>query len=60
MRWRGRREPRGPEAWVARAMRAFDVPGVALAIVKDGQVVALKGAADLSFDYQDLLFRPVR
>lgn len=60
MTWRGRREPPALDAWVARAMRAFDVAGVALAIVKDGQVVALEGAADFSFDYQDLLFRPVR
>ena len=49
MTWRGRREP-----------GALDVPGLALAIVKDGKVVALEGAADFSFDYQDLLFRPVR
>jgi CubicO group peptidase (beta-lactamase class C family) len=31
------------DAWVARAMRAFDVPGVALAIVKDDAVVVAKG-----------------
>jgi len=31
------------DAWVARAMRAFDVPGVALAIVKDDEIVAAKG-----------------
>ncbi|HWQ57246.1 MAG TPA: serine hydrolase [Bryobacteraceae bacterium] len=31
------------DAWVARAMQAFDVPGVAVAIVKDGRVEAVKG-----------------
>lgn len=31
------------DATVARAMRAFDVPGVAVGIVKDGQVVYAKG-----------------
>jgi CubicO group peptidase (beta-lactamase class C family) len=31
------------DAYVARAMKTFDVPGLALAIVKDGQVVAAKG-----------------
>src|SRR5204862_7520316 len=30
-------------AWVARAMRTFDVPGAALAVVKDGQTVVAKG-----------------
>ena len=31
------------DAWVARAMRTFEVPGIGLAIVKDGVVVATKG-----------------
>jgi CubicO group peptidase (beta-lactamase class C family) len=31
------------DAWVARAMKTFEVPGVGLAIVKDGQVVLAKG-----------------
>jgi CubicO group peptidase (beta-lactamase class C family) len=31
------------DEWVRRAMRAFDVPGLALTIVKDGQVVLAKG-----------------
>jgi CubicO group peptidase (beta-lactamase class C family) len=31
------------DAYVARAMKTFDVPGLALTIVKDGQVVAAKG-----------------
>jgi CubicO group peptidase (beta-lactamase class C family) len=31
------------DAWVARAMKTFDVPGVGLAIVKDGAVVLAKG-----------------
>ncbi|MFO7692387.1 MAG: serine hydrolase [Vicinamibacterales bacterium] len=31
------------DAWVARAMKTFDVPGVGLAIVKDGNVVLAKG-----------------
>lgn len=31
------------DAWVARAMKTFDVPGVSLAIVKDGKVVVAKG-----------------
>jgi len=31
------------DAWVGRAMRTFDVPGIALAIVKDDAVVLAKG-----------------
>lgn len=31
------------DAWVERTMREFDVPGIAVAIVKDGKVVATKG-----------------
>ena len=31
------------DAWVVRAMKAFDVPGIGLAIVKDGTVVVAKG-----------------
>jgi len=35
--------PADLDAWVARAMKTFDVPGVGLAIVKDGVVVTAKG-----------------
>jgi CubicO group peptidase (beta-lactamase class C family) len=35
--------PPGLDAEVARAMKAFEVPGIALSIVKDGRVVAAKG-----------------
>jgi len=31
------------DAYVARSMKAFEVPGMAVAIVKDGKVVLLKG-----------------
>ena len=31
------------DAWVARAMKTFDVPGIGLAVVKDGKVVLAKG-----------------
>src|SRR5262249_1447811 len=31
------------DAWVARAMSIFEVPGIALTIVKDGNVVVAKG-----------------
>ncbi|MEI6245143.1 MAG: serine hydrolase, partial [Acidobacteriota bacterium] len=31
------------DATVAAAMKAFDVPGMAVAVVKDGQVVSAKG-----------------
>ncbi len=31
------------DAWVARAMKTFEVPGLALAVVKDGKVVLAKG-----------------
>jgi len=31
------------DAWVARAMKTFDVPGIGLAVVKDGKVVVAKG-----------------
>jgi len=33
----------GLDAWVARAMQTFEVPGLALAIVKDDGVVVAKG-----------------
>ena len=35
--------PPDVDQWVARAMRAFEVPGLALAIVKDDAVVLAKG-----------------
>ncbi len=35
--------PPGIDATVARTMKAFEVPGLALAIVKDGRVVLAKG-----------------
>jgi CubicO group peptidase (beta-lactamase class C family) len=35
--------PADLDAWVGRAMRTFEVPGLALAIVKDGAVVTAKG-----------------
>src|SRR5262245_54532554 len=31
------------DAWVQRAMKTFDVPGISLAIVKDGAVVVARG-----------------
>jgi CubicO group peptidase (beta-lactamase class C family) len=39
----GAAAPPDLDAWVSRAMRAFAVPGVAVAIVKDGAVVVAKG-----------------
>jgi CubicO group peptidase (beta-lactamase class C family) len=35
--------PSDLDAYVARDMKAFDVPGIAVAIVKDGKVVLAKG-----------------
>jgi len=35
--------PRDLDAYVARVMRDFEVPGIALAIVKDGRVLLAKG-----------------
>ena len=35
--------PADLDAWVARAMREFEVPGAAVAIVKDGKVTLAKG-----------------
>src|SRR5260370_41733440 len=35
--------PADLDEYVARAMKTFDVPGMALAIVKDGNVVVAKG-----------------
>jgi CubicO group peptidase (beta-lactamase class C family) len=35
--------PADLDAYVARTMKAFDVPGIAIAIVKDGKVVLAKG-----------------
>ena len=39
----GAQSPGDLDPWVQRAMTAFEVPGLALAIVKDGQVVVAKG-----------------
>jgi CubicO group peptidase (beta-lactamase class C family) len=36
-------QPPDLDRWVARAMQTFEVPGIALAIVKDDQVVVAKG-----------------
>jgi CubicO group peptidase (beta-lactamase class C family) len=38
-----RSAPADLDQWVARAMKTFDVPGIALAIVKDDAVVIAKG-----------------
>ncbi len=35
--------PRDLDAYVARTMEAFDVPGLAIAVVQDGRVVLAKG-----------------
>lgn len=35
--------PHGFDAYVAKVMKAFEVPGMAIAVVKDGQVVLAKG-----------------
>ena len=35
--------PADLDAYVARDMKTFDVPGIAIAIVKDGKVVLAKG-----------------
>ncbi len=35
--------PADLDQWVARSMKEFDVPGIAVAIVKDGKVVVAKG-----------------
>ena len=35
--------PRDFDAYVARVMRQFEVPGIAIAVVKDGRVVLAKG-----------------
>jgi CubicO group peptidase (beta-lactamase class C family) len=35
--------PQDVDQWVARVMRTFEVPGIALAIVKDDQVIVAKG-----------------
>lgn len=39
----GASPPPGLDRWIARAQREFEVPGVAVAIVKDGAVVHAKG-----------------
>jgi CubicO group peptidase (beta-lactamase class C family) len=44
--WSAPPQPAAPpdlDAWVRRAMQTFDVPGISLAIVKDGAVVVAKG-----------------
>ena len=35
--------PADLDAYVARVMKTFEVPGISLAIVKDGQIVVAKG-----------------
>ena len=35
--------PPDVDTWVTRTMTAFEVPGLSLAVVKDGQVVVAKG-----------------
>src|ERR1035437_4768401 len=35
--------PADLDAWVARSMQTFEVPGMAVAIVKDGKIVVAKG-----------------
>jgi CubicO group peptidase (beta-lactamase class C family) len=35
--------PADLDAWVQRAMKTFEVPGVSLAVVKDGRVIVAKG-----------------
>lgn len=35
--------PADLDAWVARTMKEFEVPGIAVAVVKDGKVVLAKG-----------------
>lgn len=35
--------PADLDAWVARAMKQFEVPGIAVAVVKDGRTVLAKG-----------------
>ena len=35
--------PADLDAWVQRTMTAFDVPGISLAVVKDGKVIVAKG-----------------
>ena len=37
------RAPADLDAWIARSMNEFDVPGMAVTIVKDGRVVVAKG-----------------
>ena len=39
----GAAAPADLDAWVARAMKTFEVPGLAVAIVKDDTVVVAKG-----------------
>jgi CubicO group peptidase (beta-lactamase class C family) len=40
---RAAQAPPDLDAYVARVMQAFDVPGIALAVVKDGTTVVAKG-----------------
>jgi CubicO group peptidase (beta-lactamase class C family) len=41
--WAQQGPPADLDEYVARSMKTFDVPGMAVAIVKDGKVVVLKG-----------------
>src|ERR1700758_160641 len=41
--WAQQSPPPDLDAYVARSMKTFDVPGMAIAIVKDGKVVLSKG-----------------
>src|SRR3546814_6234979 len=45
--------PADLDAYVARVLREFDVPGLGLGIVKDGQVVLAKGYGVKRLGYPD-------
>ena len=42
-----------PDAYVANVLKTFDVPGLALAVVKDGRVVLAKGYGRRALDGPD-------
>jgi len=54
--WAQMAPPADLDAYVGRAMKAFDVPGMAVAIVKDGKVLVAKGYGVRKLGEADAIF----
>jgi len=56
--WAPMAPPADLDAYVGRSMKAFDVPGMAVAIVKDGKVLVAKATA--SGNWEPMRYSPAR